>query len=577
MAEVAALTWFRGLVAWGRPGQSNLRVNSTFERIKKIQEILDEKAYLQGGEKLPLWRRVVHFWVLVVRSFQRNRGPVRAAALAYTTVLSLVPVLALIVSISTGFLQNDEGKTVRRLLDNFVAYVAPQLNLIQGEKEEGTMDRQAVVDKIQAYIETVNSGTLGLTAGLALVFIAVMVLSTVEATFNDIWGVTHGRTWSAKVIQYWAAITLGPLFIVTAMALTSVGTSQQKLPEAQLRTNQMAMVTNVSVTNITATNVVVTNVAVTNARSAERAERIMAQSLAEGTNTVAVSTNVVATMRPQKLSFWKRTQDFLAGSVLGPLLSFVVLTIFLTLLYRLMPATKVKWNAALFGGVVGGGLLQLNNVLSVVYLSRVTQYSKIYGSLGAVPIFLLGLYFSWMIVLLGAQVAYAYQNRQAYLQEKQAESINQRGKEFVALRLMTYIAQRFYLGENPPTRLLMANALGVPSQLACQILNALVAAHLLVEISGDETGYTPGRPVDKITVEDILAALRVGTGSELATSDDPSRAVVREQYEKVVLAEMHAAGAVTLQNLVMRAASLPQVVKAVEEQKSSESVRAAVG
>ena len=96
-------------------------------------------------------------------------------------------------------------------------------------------------------------------------------------------------------------------------------------------------------------------------------------------------------------------------------------------------------------------------------------------------------------------------------------------------------------------------------------------------LSGDETGYTPGRPVDKITVEDILSALRGGTGSELATSEDPSRAVVREQYEKVVLAEMHAAGAVTLQNLVMRVASLPQVVKAVDEEKQTEPARAAVG
>ena len=105
---------------------------------------------------MPMWRRSAHFWVLVVKSFQRNRGPVRAAALAYTTVLSLIPVLAVVVSISTGFLQNDEGKTVRRLLDNFVAYVAPQLNLIQGDESEGAMNRQAVVDKIQGYIETVN-------------------------------------------------------------------------------------------------------------------------------------------------------------------------------------------------------------------------------------------------------------------------------------------------------------------------------------------------------------------------------------------------------------------------------------
>jgi uncharacterized BrkB/YihY/UPF0761 family membrane protein len=113
---------------------------------------------------------------LVIKSFQRNRGPVRAAALAYTTILSLIPVLAVVVSISTGFLQNDNGDTVRRLLDNFVAYVAPQLNLIQGDAQSGAMNRQAVVEKIQSYIETVNSGTLGLTAGVALVFIAIMAL-----------------------------------------------------------------------------------------------------------------------------------------------------------------------------------------------------------------------------------------------------------------------------------------------------------------------------------------------------------------------------------------------------------------
>lgn len=528
-------------------------MNSTFERIKKLQEILDEKAYLQGGEKLPLWRRIAHFWVLVVRSFLRNRGPVRAAALAYTTVLSLIPVLAVVVSISTGFLQNDEGNTIERLLDKFVAYVAPQLDLIQADEKNGAMNRQAVVEKIQTYIETVNSGTLGLTAGLALVFIAVMVLSNVEATFNDIWGVTRGRTWSARVIQYWAAITLGPIFIVTAMALTSVSTTQDKAAAMQ-STNRVALVTNVSVTNFAA---------LTNGVNLSAGVEVPL------TNLPGLSTNVVAVKRTERPGFLKRAQIFFAGSVLGPTLSFIVLSIFLTLLYKLMPATKVKWDAAFVGGVVGGGLLQLNNLLNVIYLSRVVQYSKIYGSLGAVPIFLLGLYFSWMIILLGAQVAYAYQNRQAYLQEKQAESINQRGREFIALRLMTYIAQKFYLGERPPTRFLMSNALGVPSQLTCQVLNALVAAKLLVEVSGDETGYTPGRPVDKITVEDILAALRVGNGSELATAEDPTRLVLREQYDRVVLAEMHAAGAVTLQNLVMRVASLPQAAENEPKRETS--------
>ena len=520
-------------------------MNSTLERIRKIQEILDEKTYLQSTTKLPYWRRLAYFWIHVIKSFQRNRGPVRAAALAYTSILSLIPVLAVVVSISTGFLQSDKGgNVVKNLLDKFILYVAPHLDLIQGDPEKGEMNRQAVVEKIQSYIETVNSGTLGLTAGIALVFIAVMVLSTVEATFNDIWGVTRGRTWSARVVQYWAAISLGPIFIVTAVTLTSVGTAKDS-GIAPASTNEIQRLTNIVSTNLT--NLASTN---TGAEAANRMAKIIAVSPTGG-----ITTNVV--VRPMKLSFLDKVNLVFRNSILGPLIAFLVLGIFLTLFYRLMPATKVKWDAALVGGFVGGGLLQLNNLFSVIYLSRVVSYSKIYGSLGAVPIFLLGLYFSWIIILLGAQVAYAYQNKQAYAQEKQAESINQRGREFVALRLMTYIGQAFYLGQKPPGRLAMASALCIPSQLAAQILNGLAAGKLVVEVSGEETGYAPGRPIDKISVEDILSALRVGQGSELATADDPSRAVLREQFDRIVLAEMHAAGSVTLQNLVMTLASLP--------------------
>jgi membrane protein len=156
---------------------------------------------------------------------------------------------------------------------------------------------------------------------------------------------------------------------------------------------------------------------------------------------------------------------------------------------------------------------------------------------------------------LGSQVGYAYQNRQAYFQEKQAESINQRGREFVAMRIMTFVAERFDKGEKPPTRLQLSERLGIPSQLACDVLCALAGADLLVEVQGEETSYTPGRPIGKITVEDILSAMRVGQGTEVATSDDSSRAVVRREYDRVFLAEMQAAAGVTLQDLVRRVES----------------------
>jgi hypothetical protein len=115
----------------------------------------------------------------------------------------------------------------------------------------------------------------------------------------------------------------------------------------------------------------------------------------------------------------------------------------------------------------------------------------------------------------------------------------------------------------------------VPSQLAAQILCTLVGAKLLVEVSNEETGYAPARPIEKISVEDILCALRAGQGSELATADDPGRAVLREEYERVVLAEMHAAGAVSLQNLVMRVDSAPQSHPATPHQATQVAAAAA--
>jgi len=534
-------------------------VNSPISRIQKIQSLLDEKEYLkQEQSKQPAWRRVAHFWLLVINSFKKNRGPVRASSLAYTTLLALIPVLALIVSVSTSFLQNDQ-QTINKLVDRFITTVAPQLNLIeQGNQEETEVKRADITNKIMDYIQKMNSGALGVTAGLALVFVAVMLLSSVETTFNDIWGVIRGRSWAARFIQYWAAITLGPIFLVTAVALTTGAQIQSAKVGATKEAKEAMKATNL-VTAPLESNLTETNK--THAR----------EKLKENTKPF------------QKKSFFAKMDSaskwLLQVPVLGflilKLMPFVVLTLFVTFIYKLMPATTVHWDAAFVGGAVGGCLLQLNNLFSVVYLSKVVGYSKIYGSIGVIPIFLVGLYFSWLIVLFGAQVGYAWQNKKAYVQEKQAETINQRGREFIALRIMTTIGSRFFQGAKPPTRLELAEKLCIPSQLTAQILAYLMQAKLLVEIAGHETGYAPARPIDKITVEDILSALRTGQGTELATADDSVRVVIREEYERIVLAEMHTAGAVSLNNLVMRAQSLPPKAESKLPQSAAKAAVAA--
>jgi membrane protein len=187
-----------------------------------------------------------------------------------------------------------------------------------------------------------------------------------------------------------------------------------------------------------------------------------------------------------------------------------------------------------------------------LYASRVVTYSKIYGGLGLVPVFMAGLYLSWLILLFGAQVAYAFQNRASYFQQKLVENVNQRGKEFIALRLMTLIGQRFQHGEPPVTLQQMSAEIGIPSKLVQQILQPLLAARIVTEIAGAEAAFTPARPLDDINAHHILRAIRV-QGQETATRDEPARAEVLGEFAKIEEAERDAASRITLSALVNRA------------------------
>ena len=449
--------------------------------LRRLTLLFDDRhAATEDLSEAPRWQRFIHFWLLVGRSFVRNRCPARASALAYTTLLALIPLLAVALSVSASLMNaKDEAARnamVEQMIDKVVGNIAPQLNLDPKGGAQAVENRRHVVKNITDFIANTQSGKLGTTGMIGLVFVAIMLLSNIEATFNDIWGVGRGRSWVLRVVNYWAAITLGPILFAVAIGLSA---------SAQLQT---------------------------------------AQDFIMGTPVV--------------------------GRLIFKVVPFLVPCAGFTVFYKLMPNTRVTWLAALVGGVLGGVLWQLNNIFNVVYVSNVVTYSKIYGSLALVPVFLLGLYFSWLILLLGAQVGYAFQNREIYLQERQAENVNQRGREFVAVRLMTAIAQRFEAGRKPPTIVDLSREVGVPGRLATQILAALARTRIVQETGAEGAGYAPGRPLEAISVQDILDAMRTANGRELATADDETRKLLREEFEKVRAAERGVAGGITLRELV---------------------------
>jgi membrane protein len=476
------------------------------KRLSRIQQLranaqalLDERS-LRTLDRIPRWHRCLHFWLMVWRSFVKNRCPVRASAMAYGTLLALIPMLAVVMSITSTFLKKEGQAGMEKFIVRLVDSVTPPADLstntaaapttqtsdaqpVTSPDHEASATQSAVAGKMNEFIQNTQSGALGVTGSVLLIFAAIGLLSRIEEAFNEIWGVERGRSWFMRIVLYWGVISLAPILLIVIIGLA--------------------------------------------------------------TGPHLESTKRLVTTLP------------FVGSVLiqfgFEVLPIVLLCLGFAAFYMLMPNTKVNWCAALVGGFVGGLLFHLNNMCSVLYVSRVVSNSKIYGSLGLIPVFMIGLYICWLILLFGAQVAYAFQNRRTYLEEKQVENINQRGREFIALRLMTFIGQRYLAGEPPPSVVDMAEELTVPTRLIQQILETLVAARLVVETAGDETAYLPARPMESITCHDLLLAMRASQGQELETRQEPTRQEVYGEFQRIQEAERAAASSVTLLALVNRA------------------------
>ena len=504
-----------------------------FSRLVKILSGLRtdaEAERLHAENELSRLERFAHFWVRVGKSFARNRCPVRAAALSYTTLLALIPLLAVAISVTSSLLKSEGEQKIYEAIDRLVASVMPPARLDTNgpavslslspamsvaltrtnsetvgmpinsaaitanetntpvAADHGTRivtAQKEAAAYIHDFVQNTRSGALGVTGMVLLVFIAIRMLVGIEATFNDIWGVTRGRNWLWRTVLYWTTITLGPLLLIAALGLAG----GPHLTAAKNLVNHMPLI----------------------------------------------------------------------GSFIFDLLPLVVLWLAFTLVYLLVPNTKVQFGAALAGGIAGGSLWHLNNIFGFLYVSRVVTNSKIYGSLGLIPVFMVGLYFSWLILLFGAQVAYAFQNRRTYLQDKLVENVNQRGREFIALRVMTYIGQCFQCGRPPATLPAISIELGIPSGLGQQILQTLVAARLITEVTGTEPAYTTARPLEAINVHHVLHAMRAGSGQELPPHDEPARAEVYGEFARIEAAERQAASAVTLLALVNRLPARPEI------------------
>jgi len=265
-----------------------------------------------------LGARVARVGRLVAKGFVEDRCLLRASALTYTALLSLVPFLTIAFAILKGLGFQDRLEML--LLEQF------------------TPASQEVIGRIMDYVDRTNASSLGVAGTVGLLLTAVMTMRNMEAAFNRIWKVARGRGWVSTVTNYVSVLVIAPVCGLVALSMT----------------------------------------------------------------TYFNSPAVVQRME----SIWILADFYRLAIKWSP---FLILWLAFTACYTLVPNTRVRVLSAMLGGLVAGVLWQLAQWAYIRYQFGVVRYHAIYGALSQLPILMVWIYASWVIVLLGAEVAHAHQ------------------------------------------------------------------------------------------------------------------------------------------------------------------------
>jgi membrane protein len=438
------------------------------KNLEKVKSFFAEELWSIDTRDLTRWRL---FWLrqaqilsLALRDFNNDKCMLRASALTYATLLSIVPLLALMVSMLKGL-------GVQNVLEPVI------LGKIAGGMDE-------VVSAIFRYIENTNFGRVGWVGLAFLIFSVLTLLSNIEKSFNHIWRVQETRTLLRRFSDYFSVVLLSPLLIFAAV---SISTSLQS--------------------------------------------QTLVQRLVE---TAYIGEAVVLIFK------------------LVPFLAMWAAFIFL---YLFMPNTRVRFQAALIGGIFGGTIWQLVQWAYVNFQFGVAKYNAIYGTLAALPIFMVWLYLSWVIVLLGLELTYAVQNASTLRQELGNERLNYASRQRLALTVLVLVGENFYGGRPPWTLEELCSQLQMPMRQASDLLADMVRLGLLVTVQGEDgeiSGYQPGRAPETLELKEILRTWRLDGADCPAGFRLPARQIVSGIEEQVTEAEQSALQGMTLKDLVMR-------------------------
>lgn len=207
---------------------------------------------------------------------------------------------------------------------------------------------------------------------------------------------------------------------------------------------------------------------------------------------------------------WLGGAGFILFSVMIKLFPLLLVILLFTLIYLLVPNTKVRFGSALLSGLVAGMLYQLLQDGFIYVQSALYRYNTIYGSFAALPLFLIWLQWSWQVALFGAEIGYVHQNASSGLFDRvETGPLSLQLRREYQLALARIVYRNFDDGKGPTAFSELRAALPLPMIRLQPLVRELVEAEVFerVESSGDAVLFTPGRPTERQTVCDLFDQL----------------------------------------------------------------------
>jgi len=412
--------------------------------VERLEDGLFQKSRSMG----PPWGpalRVLRFPAALVRDWLSGEINVRAMSLAYTTLLSLVPLMVFSFSILKGFGAHRD------------------LELVLGEffRPLGSAATQ-LTDSIMQFVRNMRSGVVGSIGLIFLIYTVISTIQKVEDSFNFVWRVTQARSLARRFIEYMSVMIVGPILLGLALGLMAAA---QNSPIAQ----------------------------------------------------------------------WLNALVPLAWtlSLLGKFLPYAIVAIVFTFMYWFIPNTRVKLSAAFFGGLTAGIIWALVGKVFTTFILYSSQLMAVYTGFAIVLTTLIWVYVSWLILLIGAQLAFYLQHPQYLRHGQSIIELNAAAQEQVALTVMYLIGRDYAAGNTYWTGDRLADELDIPGTALAPVIGCLERTGLIVATEKDQ--FVPNRALDGIQLIAVLDAVRTLQSGRLAVS------VRGAAPADAALAEVHAA------------------------------------